>query len=134
MRFQLLGGITSQGPTPFIILKGKLDSNDFWVIFNGQIYAQKAGINWLTPPQSPKYIRSDNVFLNYILYLIIYIMIKLQRIRLSKHSENKPQTQDLFIKQINFYWIKILTEKRQEYIYHLAKVFPHIILNNCGAF
>ena len=62
-------------------------------------------------------------------------MIKLQRIRLSKHSENKPQTQDLFIKQINFYWIKILTvEKCQEYIDHLPKVLPHIILNNGGAF
>jgi len=48
-------------------------SNDFWVIFNGKIYAQNGIDYWLTPPQSLIYFRSDNVVLNYTIFNYIYI-------------------------------------------------------------
>ena len=44
---------------------------------------------------------------------------------------SKPQNKEEFIAMISYFWNTILTvEKRQSYVNHVSKVFPHILLNN----
>ena len=44
--------------------------------------------------------------------------------------KSKPQTKEEFINRMEYFWQKILSpEKCQKYVNHVAKVFPHVILN-----
>ena len=70
--------------------------------------------HWLTPPQCPD--------LNPIELVWHELKVKV--------AESKPQSKIDFIKKIGKFWQETLTiEKCNQYINHLSKVLPHVVLN-----